>query len=148
MKMKTALRCVGAFAAGLVAVGVMVVAIEFFGLLVHPVPEGFEGTPEEVRRHVEIAPAWFLAAAIPMWAAAAFAGVWIAGRLGNRGCALGLGLLLLAAVFLNISMLPYPVWSKIGAPVGVAAGGVLGLRLSAKGGGGRSGWSGLSDALR
>lgn len=126
--MKMVLRSVGGIAAGLAVSIVLVVATEFFGALAHPFPEGFGGTPEEVRAHVERFPAWVLGVVVALWGLAAFAGVWTAGRLGGRACGVFVGLLLLAGVILNVSMLPYPVWFTVGALLAVPAASVGALR--------------------
>jgi hypothetical protein len=110
--MAPVLRSVAAFVAGIVVAFLLVVAVELFGAVVHPVPPDFRGTTEEMCRHVERYPHWVLALVVPAWGATAFAGAWVAGRLGNRGCALLVGLLIVAALVLNISMLPYPIWFK------------------------------------
>jgi fatty acid desaturase len=60
------------------------------------------------------------------WGGIALASTWVAGRLGNRPCAIFIRLLLLAAVLLNISMLPYHTWFKIAMPVVIAAAAVCG----------------------
>jgi hypothetical protein len=92
---------------------ILVVAVELFSAVVHPVPPDFGGTMDEMCKHVERYPNWVLAIVVPAWAGTALAGTWIAGRLGNRGCAQVVGLLLLTALVFNISMLPYPIWFKV-----------------------------------
>jgi hypothetical protein len=124
------LRCMGAMIAGMIVALVFVVAVELFGAVVHPVPPGFKGTMEEMCLHVERYPTWVLALVVPAWAGAAFAGTWIAGRIGNRACALCVGLLLIAAVVFNVSKLPYPNWFKIANLLLVPTAIVLGSRLS------------------
>jgi len=111
--MKPVLRALAAVLAGFLASFLLVVGVEFFGAVVHPLPEGFTGTPEEMCRHVERYPPWVLAVAVPAWAVAAFVGTWTARRIGNLYSAATVGLLILAALILNISMLPYPIWFKI-----------------------------------
>src|SRR5579862_4514442 len=111
--MKTAMRNVVGIAIALVVAFVLVVAVEMFSAVVHPFPEGFGGTMEEMCKHVERYPHWVLAAVVPMWAAAALAGAWTAGKIGSTYSAAAVGLLLFAAAVLNISMLPYPIWFKI-----------------------------------
>jgi hypothetical protein len=128
--MAKALRSLGAIAAGITVAFILVVAVEFFGAVVHPVPADFKGTMEEMCLHVERFPHWVLALVVPAWAGTAFASTWIAGRLGNRFCALFIGLLLLAAVIFNVSMLPYAIWFKILTLLAVPAAIVLGDRLS------------------
>jgi hypothetical protein len=81
--------------------------------VVHPLPPDSKGTMEEMCLHVERYPTWVLALVVPPWAGAAFAGTWASGRIGNRKCAMCVGLLLIAAVVWNVAMLPYAVWFKI-----------------------------------
>ena len=110
--MATLLRTLGAIAAALIVGFALVVGVELFSEVVHPFPAGLEKTEAEICRHVERYPAWVLAVAAPMWGATALASTWVAGRLGNRGAAIFVGLLLCAALALNLSMLPYPIWFK------------------------------------
>lgn len=128
----TILRSIGAIAAGIIVASILIVAVEFFSTIVHPFPDDFDGTPEEMARHVELYPAWVLAVVAVSWGGTALAGTWMAGWLGNRGCALFVGLFLLAAVILNISMLPYPLWFSIASPMLIALGGTVGYRLPAR----------------
>jgi hypothetical protein len=119
--MLTILRSAGAIAVGLIVASILVVAVELFSLTVHPLPEDFDKESyEDLCEYVENCPAWVFAAAIPMWGFTAFIGTWISGRLGNRPSAAIVGLFLLSMVLLNISMVPYPIWFKIGAPIVVA----------------------------
>lgn len=111
--MNAVLRSIAAILAGLVVLFTLLIAVEFFSAVVYPPPKDFGGTKEEMCRHVEQYPAWVLAAACPMWAFAAFASTWIARKIGNVTSAAIVGLLLLAALAFNISMLPYPIWFKI-----------------------------------
>jgi hypothetical protein len=124
------LRCMAAILAGIIVSLALVVAVELFSAVVHPVPPDFQGTMEEMCLHVERYPAWVLALVVPAWAGAAFAGTWIAGRIGNRTCALCVGLLLIAAVVFNVSKLPYPTWFKIVNLLVVPTAILLGSRLS------------------
>lgn len=111
--MKVVLRSFAAVLAGLAVLLLAVMAVEAFSAVVHPFPEGFGGTKEEICRHVERYPAWVLAVVVPLWGFAAFAGVWAAGRIGSSASAAIVGLILLAALACNLAMLPYPAWFKI-----------------------------------
>ncbi len=128
--MKTALRFILAIIAGLFVLFVLLVAVELFSAVVHPVPADFGHTEKEVIEHVARYPTWVLAVAAPMWAAAAFASVWTARHIGNIYAAAIVGLLLLAALVCNLSMLPYPLWFKavclLLIPLAVLAGSRLG----------------------
>jgi len=124
------LRSLAAIIAGMIVALVFVVAVELVSAVVHPVPPDFQGTQEEMCRHVERIPPWVLALVVPAWAGTAFAATWVSGRIGNRTCALCIGLLLTAAVVFNVSMLPYPMWFKILVVVAIPAASWFGSRLS------------------
>jgi hypothetical protein len=111
---------------------VLVVAVELFSAVVHPLPEDFGGTTEEMCRHVERYPHWVLAVVVAAWAVTAFAGTWTARRLGNLWSFAIVGLLLLAALVFNISKLPYPMWFKIVNLLVIPAAIVAGGRLSTR----------------
>jgi cytochrome bd-type quinol oxidase subunit 2 len=128
--MRAALRTLAAILAGMFVAFILVVAVEFFGAVVHPLPEHFQGTMEEMCRHVERFPTWVLAVVVPAWGVAAFAGAWTARRNGNLWSFAIVGLLLLAALVLNISKLPYPMWFKIVNLLVIPGAIVLGGRLA------------------
>ncbi len=107
------LRILAGTILGLLLAFVLVVGVELFSDVVHPYPKDFGGTQEEVCRHVERYPPWVLAVAVPMWAIAALAGTWVAQKIGWRYAAGIVGLLLVSALALNLSMLPYPTWFKV-----------------------------------
>jgi len=130
--MKTALRTLAAILAGSLAAFALIIAVELFGNAVHPFPKDLEGTHEEMCRHVERIPTWLLAVVVPAWGATAFLGTWIARRVGNPGSFAVVGLVLLAALVLNISMLPYPIWFKVANLVVLPAAMVLAYRMSTR----------------
>lgn len=110
------LRSAGSIILALVVALILVIAVEGFSAVVHPFPEGFDGTPESMKAHVANYPDWVLVVAALAWGATTFISTWVATRLGtNRHPAHGIaiGLLLLAAVIFNMSMLPYPIWFEI-----------------------------------
>jgi hypothetical protein len=132
LDMAAVFRVVGAIVAALLAALVLVIAVEMFSSVVHPLPADFGGTTEEMCAHVERYPAWVLALVVPMWAGAALAGTWIAGWLGNRAAALFVGLLLLLGAVSNIAMLPYPAWFKVSCPTVIAIAIVAGVYWSGR----------------
>lgn len=136
-----ALRFLGAIVAGIAVAMILALAVEFFCALAHPFPEDFDGSIEATCLHVEQCPAWVLALVVPGWAGVALAGMWTAGRIGGRASAAVVGLILLAAVLLNISMLPYPLWFETASVLAIAAAGAGGYRLS-----GRRAAAGAADA--
>lgn len=122
------LRVLGSIFAGLALALALVIAVELFSAVVHPVPPGFNGTMEEMCKHVERYPHWVLAVVVPAWGGTALASVWLTQRIGNRYSGLFVGAFLLAAVVFNVVQLPYPMWFKVVMPLAVAAAVVLGQR--------------------
>lgn len=108
------LRSLGALALGILVVLVGVAGVEALGAVLHPFPPGLDPLDlEACRVHVSRFPASVLALVVVLWGAIAGAGSWVATRLGHRRHAahgIGVGLLSLAAVAFNLSMLPYPGW--------------------------------------
>lgn len=125
--MVAVLRGAGAAMAGALVAFVLVVAVELFGAMAHPLPPGFDGTDQQMCAHVERFPAWVLATVVPMWGVCGFAGAWVAARLGNVVSGSAVSLLILAALALNLSMLPYPWWFKAACLVVVPAACVAGI---------------------
>ena len=128
--MNAVFRGTGAVVAALAVAFILVVAVELFSAVVHPLPPDFDGTMDQMCQHVARYPHWVLAVVVAAYAATALAATWIAGRFGNLGCALVVGLLLSAALVFNVSMLPYPIWFKIAALIAIPAAIVYGLYLS------------------
>ncbi len=110
--MKSVVRAIVGVVLGLFVALVLVIAVEFFSDQVHPLPQDFDGTMEAMCRHVEKYPAWVLAVVVPAWAITAYVGTWVARKIGTRGSAAVVGLLLVLAVAFNVSKLPYPFWFK------------------------------------
>ncbi len=111
--MKTVLLTIAAVIVGLIVLFVHVVAVELFSNVVHPFPKDFGGTIEEVCQHVTRYPPWVLAVVVPAWAVAAFVSSWTARKIGNSVASTIVGLILLAALAYNLSMLPYPTWFRV-----------------------------------
>ncbi len=127
---KALLRTLAGTVLGLVVAFVLIVVVEGFSAVVHPLPKDFGGTMEEVCRHVERYPQWVLAAVVPMWAIAALVGTGIAQKIGKVYAAGLVGLVLLSALVFNLSMLPYPIWFKVVNLLVIPAAMVGGSRLS------------------
>lgn len=70
--MKTVLRNFVAVLAGLLVLFVLLIAVELFSAVVHPLPDTFGGTKQEMCQHVERYPAWVLAVVVPAWAFTAY----------------------------------------------------------------------------
>lgn len=135
-KMKPALRTFAGVLAGVIGSYILIVMVELFSGVVHPFPDGFEGTKEEICRHVERYPAWVLALVVLMWGVATFVGAWIAGRVGGILASAIVGILVLAALIFNLSMLHYSMWFEVACLVAIPAslvGGVVRARRKAPG---------------
>lgn len=126
--LRTALRVISAIVAGVVVAIVLLIAVEFFSSIVHPIPADFDGSMEQMCAHVANYPQWVLAVCVPMWGLTAYLSTWIVQRIGGIAPALVMGLLLIAAVAFNVSQLPYPMWFKIVSLLVVPAAVALGSR--------------------
>lgn len=124
------LRAMGGIVAAMVVAFALIVAIEMLSSVVHPFPADFRGTQEEMCAHVANYPAWVLAVVVPIWGATAVLSTWVAGWLGGSSSALVVGLLLVAAVAFNLSMLPYPIWFKAGCLIAIPAACLVGGYLA------------------
>ena len=123
--MKSAARTLLAVVAGMAPAFALIVAVELFSSVVHPLPAGFDGNiPEHVRRY----PDWVLGVVVPMWGATAAAATWVAARLGGRLAGALVTLLLAWALAFNLSMLPYVMWFKIAMPAAFFVACLLGVR--------------------
>jgi hypothetical protein len=129
MKMKTMLYQILGIIAGMVLAFALVIAVEVFSSIVHPVPPGFTGTMDEMCEHVARYPHWVLGVAVIAWSATGFLGTWIATKIGGRGAGAVVSLLLLTALAFNIAKLPYTTWFKALMPVSLPAACYLALIL-------------------
>ncbi len=123
--MSKLLRGLGGIVAALAVAIVLLIAVEIFSNVVHPVPAGFDQSMEQMCQHVANYPDWVLAVVVPMWAGIAFASTWVAARIGNRACAIFIGLLLLVGLVFNVTQLTYHLWFKVviltAIPLAIAA---------------------------
>ena len=111
--MKTAFRMLLGAVAGLALAFVLVIVLELFSALVHPLPPGSTGTMDEMCQHVARYPHWVLAVVVLAWSATGFVSVWAAARIGNRGAGIVVALILTLAIVWNVVMLPYAMWFKV-----------------------------------
>lgn len=116
------IRIVAAVVAGMLIAFVGAIAAELFSAVVHPFPADFDSSSaEEMQKHVANYPHWVLAAVVPIWGFTALISTWVAGRIGAIVPAMIVAVLLVAAVVLNISLLPYPIWFEIVIVLAVGA---------------------------
>ena len=132
--MKTALRALLAVVAGVALAFVLVIAVELFSAVVHPVPPGFTGTMDEMCQHVARYPHWVLGVVVLAWSATTFVSTWVARRIGNRLAGIAGILILKFAIVFNVSKLPYAMWFKVVMLscflVACYLGGVRGVQMS------------------
>jgi hypothetical protein len=108
--MKTAGRTLLAVVAGMALALALVVAVELFSSVVHPIPADFNGNMGE---HVRRYPHWVLAIVVLAWGATSTAATWVASRVGGRLAGIIVALLLAWALIFNLTMLPYTMWFKV-----------------------------------
>lgn len=111
--MKPLLLTIAGVVAGIALSLALVIAVEGFSSIVHPLPEGFTGDMDEMCRHVARYPHWVLGAVVLLWSATGAAGTWLAAKIGRWPAGAVVAAMLFAALVLNISMLPYTLWFKI-----------------------------------
>lgn len=128
--MKAAMRAAVGVVAGMVLAFVLVVAVEAFSSVVHPIPADSNGSiPDHVKRY----PHWVLAVVVLMWGATIAAATWVATRIGNRVAGGAVALLLAWALIFNLSMLPYANWFEIVMPIGLLIASAIGIRYGTRG---------------
>jgi hypothetical protein len=111
--MKTALRTLLGVVTGMALALVLVIAVEVFSAVVHPVPPGFTDTMDEMCQHVARYPHWVLGVVVVAWSATTFVSTWVATRIGNRLAGIAVILVLTLAIVFNVSKLPYAMWFKV-----------------------------------
>lgn len=93
---------------------VLFMLVEGVSALIHPFPEDFGGTFEEVAYQVETYPTWALVFLGGVgWGGLVVICTWLATRYGhnrNPWHGYGVGVFLVGMAAFNMSMLPYPTW--------------------------------------
>jgi hypothetical protein len=108
--MKFGIRTLFAVVVGMALALTLVVAVELFSAVVHPIPADFDGNMGE---HVRRYPHWVLGVVVLAWGATSAAATWVASRVGNRLAGSAVALLLAWALIFNLTMLPYTMWFKV-----------------------------------
>ena len=119
---------------------VLVVAVETISSVLHPWPDEFSGSLEEIVHQVESYSPWVLALLGGVgYGTTMFVCTFVATRLGSKTHTwhgYGIGLFLFAMVVLNMTQLPYPVWFWVMMftvlPVAAYFGTMLGTRNTAR----------------
>jgi hypothetical protein len=129
---KSALRNLAAVCVGMVVAFLLLVGVELFSAVVHPLRQNFGGTQDEMCQHVANYPQWVLGVVVPLWALTAFVGPKLARWIGGLYAALFVGLLLFAGLVFNLSMLPYPLWFKVADLIAIPIAIFAGSRMSGR----------------
>ncbi len=108
--MRFAIRTLFAVVVGMALALALVVAVELFSAVVHPLPADFDGN---IAEHVRRYPHWVLGVAVLAWSTTSTAATWVASRVGNRLAGSVVALLLACALIFNVTMLPYAMWFKV-----------------------------------
>jgi hypothetical protein len=108
--MKSAGRILLAVVAGMALALALVVLVELFSSVVHPIPAGFNGNMGD---HVRRYPHWILGVVVLAWGATSTAATWVASKVGGRLAGVVVALLLAWGLIFNLTMLPYTTWFKI-----------------------------------
>jgi hypothetical protein len=108
--MRFALRTLSGIVVAMALAFALVVAVEWFGAIVHPIPADFNGN---IGEHVRRYPHWVLGVVVLAWGATSTAATWVASRIGNRLAGIVVALMLASALIFNLTMLPYTMWFKI-----------------------------------
>lgn len=107
-------RTVLAVIAGLLAMAVVVFAVEALGHRVYPLPAGIDfDDPASLQALMESLPVGALLFVVAAWALGTFAGAHLAARIARthrRGAALGIAVAMIVLVGFNASMIPHPAW--------------------------------------
>lgn len=108
------IRSLYAVILGIVVAFVMFMLIEGISAVLHPFPENFSGTQEEIMAQVENYPTWVLALlGGGGWSASMFLCVFAATRTGaNRHPwhGIAVGVFWFGMLAFNMYILPYPTW--------------------------------------
>jgi hypothetical protein len=125
------MRSIFAVIAGLLVSMVVLLAVEYAGSVLFPVPPDAMLTGA-----VDLIPLEAQITVVVGWALGAFVGPWLAGRLAGRAPlvhGLTVAVLLLAAGIVNLLSLPHPIWMWVAGIAAFTGLGILGARLAAKG---------------
>ena len=115
--------------AGMALALALVVAVEFFSSIVHPLPPNFNGNMGE---HVRRYPHWVLGVVVLAWGATSAAATWVASRLGDRLAGVVVAFLLEWALVFNLTKLPYATWFKIAMFFAFPTACLLGIKSGGK----------------
>ena len=121
--MAKALRNILAALAGLVCAGLIIMAIEWLGHDIYPVPAGVDpNDPSQVSAYVSTLPFQALLFPLVAWIIGSFTGGLLAAMISRRHPMLLSGIvgaLILLGAAANFAMISHPLWMIIAAAVGI-----------------------------
>jgi hypothetical protein len=127
-------RTVFAIVGGLIVAALIIALVHFVSAKLYPLPRGLDVHDRAaISAAIQRLPTGAFLMVLGAWAAGAFCGGWVAGRIARRarvGHALVVGILLLMAGIGNLTAIPHPFWMWIGAFVVFSGGSVLGGRIA------------------
>lgn len=103
--------------AGMVTAWLLIMAFQFASGTLYPPPPGLDLTqPDQLAAFVAQAPPAAMALVLAGWVLGAFVGGWVAAKVARAHplfAALMVGLLVLAGVVANNTMIPHPLWMTV-----------------------------------
>lgn len=103
--------------AGMVTAWVAIMACQFASGMLFPPPPGLDLTqPGQLAAYVAQAPPAAMAIVVASWVLGALAGGWVAAKIARAHplfAALLIGLLVVAGVVANNTMIPHPLWMTV-----------------------------------
>ena len=120
--------------AGIVLLFVILVAVQMFAPLLHPIPAGTKaGDPAALAQWMSTAPLAAQAVVVLAWFLSAFGAAWVALRIsGWAPAAWGIALIGVVLAVANVLRFEHPLWMQIAAVAAPLLGGWLAIRASAR----------------
>ncbi|MEM7081912.1 MAG: hypothetical protein AAF465_04205 [Pseudomonadota bacterium] len=127
------IKSVLAVLVGIAIAAGLFMAVEALSAVLHPWPDDFSGSFEEVARQVESYPAWVLVLLGGVcYGAIMLICTFVAARLGpdrHPGHGYAVAIVLFGLVVFNLTMLPYPTWFWVLSMIVLPLTALVGTRL-------------------
>ena len=103
--------------AGMVTAWLLIMVCQFASGLLYPPPPGMDlRQPEQLAAFIAQAPLAAMVLVVASWVLGAFIGGWVAAKIAREHpqfAALMIGVLVLAGVVANNTMIPHPLWMTV-----------------------------------
>jgi hypothetical protein len=127
-----------ALIAGILAGGMVVVTVEALGHRVYPFPADLDlNDPKALGEYIAQLPAGAFLFVLLAYALGALAGSMVASLIGGRTPGIIVGALLCLFGFLNLAMIPHPIWFGPGVLIANGLGTMFGIQAARNPGGNR-----------